>query len=248
MGASQAGPSHLLQAAIGRPDSLGLLADFGSNQVEVRQRLRNGLEEIRSAPLPEKPPFDNALEAALLSAQIHLKTAGAEFFREGGSRPVMRLVLSIIDRHADRDPVCNAALASVTLACLSGEMPRSFTRTGPTEPAEPAQEATPKAPPRAQSSSYSHLARDAAEVEAAVGRAFRSLSAEAIEGEIDPVIGREAEIDRIIRALMRRRKRSMWEFYGLSSILRKALSHWAASQVLHRQVRGRSCRPAGQCR
>lgn len=64
-----------------------------------------------------------------------------------------------------------------------------------------------KAPTQQQSKGQ--LAQDAAAVEQAVKLAFRSLSDEVAEGKIDPVIGREDEIARILKALQRRRKRSV---------------------------------------
>lgn len=57
--------------------------------------------------------------------------------------------------------------------------------------------------------SKGQLAQDAAAVEEAVKLAFRSLTDEVAEGKIDPVIGREEEISRILKALQRRRKRSV---------------------------------------
>lgn len=66
---------------------------------------------------------------------------------------------------------------------------------------------TGKAP--TQQPSKGQLAQDAAAVEEAVKLAFRSLSDEVAEGKLDPVIGREEEISRILKALQRRRKRSV---------------------------------------
>lgn len=67
----------------------------------------------------------------------------------------------------------------------------------------------PRHPLLGKKQTGSHLAKDAAEVQAAVARAFRSLTREAEEGRIDPVIGREQEVDRVLSALQRRRKRSV---------------------------------------
>lgn len=64
-------------------------------------------------------------------------------------------------------------------------------------------------PRKASGSSQSQLAKDSVEVEAAVNRAFRNLSEEASAGKIDPVIGRDPEIERVMSAIQRRRKRSV---------------------------------------
>lgn len=74
-------------------------------------------------------------------------------------------------------------------------------------PAKEAPEQAPASQPRAAAQTLQ--ARDAAEVQAAVKRSLRSLSEAAEQGSIDPVIGREAEIGRVIHALLRRRKSSV---------------------------------------
>ena len=51
--------------------------------------------------------------------------------------------------------------------------------------------------------------RDVVDAATAVDRALRCLGTAVAEGRIDPVIGRDAEIDRVVAALMRRRKSSV---------------------------------------
>ena len=95
----------------------------------------------------------------------------------------------------------------------------------------PPPEETPRqvaARPSQAQSTTSHLARDAAEVEKAVTRAFRSLTDDVAEGKIDPVIGRERELERIIRALMRRRKRSVI-LHGPAGVGKTAIAEGVAA-------------------
>lgn len=97
-----------------------------------------------------------------------------------------------------------------------------------TPPPEEARQAAPR-PAQAQPGT-SHLARDAAEVEKAVTRAFRSLTDDVAEGRIDPVIGRERELERIIRALMRRRKRSVI-LHGPAGVGKTAIAEGVAAAL-----------------
>lgn len=73
----------------------------------------------------------------------------------------------------------------------------------------------------------SQLARDAAEVEAMVARSFRSLSEDAGLGKLDPVIGREEEIARVLDAVQRRRKRSVI-LHGPSGVGKTAIAEGLA--------------------
>lgn len=62
---------------------------------------------------------------------------------------------------------------------------------------------------RPNANSQSQLAKDAVEVEAAVARAFRDLTEAASLGQLDPVINRDDELEKILDAMQRRRKRSV---------------------------------------
>lgn len=86
---------------------------------------------------------------------------------------------------------------------------RSQEDTTPADAGGIAEEAAAAGTPPRPAPAQTLQARDAAEVQAAVKRSLRSLSDAAARGEIDPVIGREAEIGRVIRALLRRRKSSV---------------------------------------
>lgn len=65
--------------------------------------------------------------------------------------------------------------------------------------------------------------RDNGAADLATNNAFRSLSEEAAEGKIDPVIGRDREIARVLRASLRRRKRSVI-LYGPAGVGETAIA------------------------
>lgn len=76
-------------------------------------------------------------------------------------------------------------------------------------------------------SQASTLARDLEEVKAAVARSFRSLTDAAAQGRLDPVIGREREIEHVLFALQRRRKRSVI-LHGPSGVGKTAIAEGVA--------------------
>lgn len=116
---------------------------------------------------------------------------------------------------------------------------RAFAETS----AQPDTKTSPETPKTAEKSSLS--SKERLEAKRAVERSIRDLTALYLSGELDPVIGRDREIDEVCRVLMRRRKSNVL-LVGEPGVGKTALMEGVAAHVARSGDPALSSRPVLQ--
>jgi ATP-dependent Clp protease ATP-binding subunit ClpA len=151
--------------------------------------------ELARAGFPESARYGRGFQFHVTASEdIVIDAAVAEFFRE-----CERLPTDVAGRPAGAD------LASAVLTHLSAPLPGSPLLDDGADPSAPALAAPLR---REQAPAVVGAARAAADERPPLEAFGRDLTQLAAMGRLDPLIGREAEIDAVLRVLRRRAKRN----------------------------------------
>jgi ATP-dependent Clp protease ATP-binding subunit ClpC len=190
------GTEHILLGLIreGEGVAAAVLTNLGVDLEDIQQKIEETVKKGKAAAAtgPELPYTSRAkkvLELAMMEArELNHSYVGTEHLLLGLLREEKGIAAQVLTD------------AGVTLEHARAETLRllgSDSSVGPTTAAGPAQPSGPQAvPPKAEKKSKTP----------ALDHFCRDLTALAAEGELDPTIGRAAEIERVMEILARRKK------------------------------------------
>jgi ATP-dependent Clp protease ATP-binding subunit ClpC len=200
------GTEHLLLGLVGLGEGVAVevLEQMGVSLDDIRlaveRQVGHGGETKTAGQLPFTPRTKKVFQLALVEAQsMHQPQVGTEhlllaLLREGEGKAAQ--VLASLNVNLDD-----------VLAAVRKYLEANYDE--PAEAAEPAEEEKPAPPsaPRPDAAAKPGLAAAAAKVKTPALNAFgRDLTELARRGELDPVVGRAKELERVIQILCRRTK------------------------------------------
>jgi ATP-dependent Clp protease ATP-binding subunit ClpA len=176
------GLEHLLMALLDDPDAARVLKSCGADLQALRLVLQESLRQLEARAAGEPHPT-SSFTRVIQRAVYQMRSAGRD--QANGAN----VLVSIMD---ERQTAACALLESfgISRAALTAAISRGVLPKGTSQPSQPAP-----------------VGEDSADVAQNPLEAYcTSLTARAQKGELDPLIGREAELERILTILSRRQK------------------------------------------
>ncbi|MEW6591588.1 MAG: ATP-dependent Clp protease ATP-binding subunit ClpA, partial [Pseudomonadota bacterium] len=208
---------HLLLAMLDNPSAAEVLRACGANLEAMREQLTKFIEEHTprvggEGEVDTQPTlgFQRVIQRAIL----HVQSSGK---KEVTGANVLVAVFGEKDSHA----VYFLSQQGVTRLDIVNYISHGITKTPQSEPAprpdEPA-EANPESPATSPLDSFA-----------------QNLNAQALAGKIDPLIGRDQELERVIQTLCRRRKNNPL-LVGEAGVGKTAIAEGLARRIVEGEV------------
>ncbi|MFN3750779.1 MAG: ATP-dependent Clp protease ATP-binding subunit ClpA [Thiobacillus sp.] len=208
---------HLLLAMLDNPSAAEVLRACGANLEALREQLSKFIEDHTprvggEGEVDTQPTlgFQRVIQRAIL----HVQSSGK---KEVTGANVLVAVFGEKDSHA----VYFLSQQGVTRLDIVNYISHGITKTPQSEPAprpdEPA-EANPESPATSPLDSFA-----------------QNLNAQALAGKIDPLIGREQELERVIQTLCRRRKNNPL-LVGEAGVGKTAIAEGLARRIIEGEV------------
>ena len=208
---------HLLLAMLDNPSAAEVLRACGANLDTMREQLTKFIEDHTpkvggEGEVDTQPTlgFQRVIQRAIL----HVQSSGK---KEVTGANVLVAVFGEKDSHA----VYFLSQQGVTRLDIVNYISHGITKTPQSEPAprpdEPA-EANPESPASSPLDSFA-----------------QNLNAQALAGKIDPLIGREQELERVIQTLCRRRKNNPL-LVGEAGVGKTAIAEGLARRIIEGEV------------
>ncbi|MFZ5575428.1 MAG: ATP-dependent Clp protease ATP-binding subunit ClpA [Pseudomonadota bacterium] len=208
---------HLLLAMLDNPSAAEVLRACGANLEALREQLTKFIEDHTpkvggEGEVDTQPTlgFQRVIQRAIL----HVQSSGK---KEVTGANVLVAVFGEKDSHA----VYFLSQQGVTRLDIVNYISHGITKTPQSEPAprpdEPA-EANPESPAASPLDSFA-----------------QNLNAQALAGKIDPLIGREQELERVIQTLCRRRKNNPL-LVGEAGVGKTAIAEGLARRIIEGEV------------
>jgi len=208
---------HLLLAMLDNPSAAEVLRACGANLDAMREQLGKFIEDHTprvggEGEVDTQPTlgFQRVIQRAIL----HVQSSGK---KEVTGANVLVAVFGEKDSHA----VYFLSQQGVTRLDIVNFISHGITKTPQSEPAprpdEPA-EANPEAPATSPLDSFA-----------------QNLNSQALAGKIDPLIGREQELERVIQTLCRRRKNNPL-LVGEAGVGKTAIAEGLARRIIEGEV------------
>ena len=208
---------HLLMAMLDNPSAVEVLRACGANIEEMREQLAKFLEEhtpkvAGEGEVDTQPTlgFQRVIQRAIL----HVQSSGK---KEVTGANVLVAVFGEKDSHA----VYFLNQQGVTRLDIVNYISHGITKTPQSEPTPRTDEATETsadAPPASPLDSFA-----------------QNLNAHALAGKIDPLIGRDQELERVIQTLCRRRKNNPL-LVGEAGVGKTAIAEGLARRIVEATV------------
>jgi ATP-dependent Clp protease ATP-binding subunit ClpA len=208
---------HLLMAMLDNPSAVEVLRACGANIEEMRDQLAKFLEEhtpkvAGEGEVDTQPTlgFQRVIQRAIL----HVQSSGK---KEVTGANVLVAVFGEKDSHA----VYFLSQQGVTRLDIVNYISHGITKTPQSEPTPRTDEATETsadAPPASPLDSFA-----------------QNLNAQALAGKIDPLIGRDQELERVIQTLCRRRKNNPL-LVGEAGVGKTAIAEGLARRIVEGSV------------
>ncbi|MCL5059643.1 MAG: ATP-dependent Clp protease ATP-binding subunit ClpA [Candidatus Thermoplasmatota archaeon] len=207
---------HLLMAMLDNPSAAEVLRACGANIEAMREQLGAFIEEhtpkvAGEGEVDTQPTlgFQRVIQRAIL----HVQSSGK---KEVTGANVLVAVFGEKDSHA----VYFLTQQGVTRLDIVNFISHGITKTPQSEPARPDEVAEPNAEAPAASPLDSFA---------------QNLNAQALAGKIDPLIGREHELERVIQTLCRRRKNNPL-LVGEAGVGKTAIAEGLARRIIEGSV------------
>ncbi|MDA8128744.1 MAG: ATP-dependent Clp protease ATP-binding subunit ClpA [Betaproteobacteria bacterium] len=207
---------HLLMAMLDNPSAAEVLRACGANIDAMREQLGKFIEEhtpkvAGEGEVDTQPTlgFQRVIQRAIL----HVQSSGK---KEVTGANVLVAVFGEKDSHA----VYFLTQQGVTRLDIVNFISHGITKTPQSEPVRPeeAAEANPEAPASSPLDSFA-----------------QNLNAQALAGKIDPLIGRDDELERVIQTLCRRRKNNPL-LVGEAGVGKTAIAEGLARRIVESSV------------
>jgi len=208
---------HLLLALLDNPTAAEVLRACSANVEELRKALADfitahtptvaGTEEIDTQPTLG---FQRVIQRAIL----HVQSSGK---KEVTGANVLVAIFGEKDSHA----VYFLHQQGVTRLDVVNFISHGITKSGPSKDAKPEQE--------------SEAGGDEQQSSGALETYTQNLNKEALAGKIDPLIGRDRELERVIQTLCRRRKNNPL-LVGEAGVGKTAIAEGLARRIVDGQV------------
>jgi len=207
---------HLLMAMLDNPSASEVLRACGANIDAMREQLDKFIEEhtpkVAGEDEVDTQPtlgFQRVIQRAIL----HVQSSGK---KEVTGANVLVAVFGEKDSHA----VYFLTQQGVTRLDIVNFISHGITKTPQSEPARPdeASDANPEAPASSPLDSFA-----------------QNLNAQALAGKIDPLIGRDQELERVIQTLCRRRKNNPL-LVGEAGVGKTAIAEGLARRIVESSV------------
>jgi ATP-dependent Clp protease ATP-binding subunit ClpA len=207
---------HLLLAMLDNPSAVEVLRACGAKIDDMREQLAKfidehtpkvgGTDEVDTQPTLG---FQRVIQRAIL----HVQSSGK---KEVTGANVLVAVFGEKDSHA----VYFLSQQGVTRLDIVNYISHGITKAAQSEPARPEESSEPSAEP-APASPLDSFAQN--------------LNAQALSGKIDPLIGREQELERVIQTLCRRRKNNPL-LVGEAGVGKTAIAEGLARRIIEGEV------------
>ncbi|OJW76069.1 AAA family ATPase, partial [Thiobacillus sp. 65-1402] len=207
---------HLLMAMLDNPSAVEVLRACGANIEAMREQLGKFIEEhtpkvTGEGEVDTQPTlgFQRVIQRAIL----HVQSSGK---KEVTGANVLVAVFGEKDSHA----VYFLSQQGVTRLDIVNFISHGITKTPQSEPARPdeAVETNAEAPAASPLDSFA-----------------QNLNAQALAGKIDPLIGRDQELERVIQTLCRRRKNNPL-LVGEAGVGKTAIAEGLARRIIEGSV------------
>ncbi|MCU0809986.1 MAG: ATP-dependent Clp protease ATP-binding subunit ClpA [Thiobacillaceae bacterium] len=207
---------HLLLAMLDNPSAVEVLRACGAKIEDMREQLGKFIEEhtpkVAGTEEVDTQPtlgFQRVIQRAIL----HVQSSGK---KEVTGANVLVAVFGEKDSHA----VYFLSQQGVTRLDIVNFISHGITKTTPSEPARPdeASEASIEPAPASPLDSFA-----------------QNLNAQALAGKIDPLIGRDNELERVIQTLCRRRKNNPL-LVGEAGVGKTAIAEGLARRIIEGSV------------
>jgi ATP-dependent Clp protease ATP-binding subunit ClpA len=207
---------HLLLAMLDNPSAVEVLRACGAKIEDMREQLGKFIEEhtpkVAGTDEVDTQPtlgFQRVIQRAIL----HVQSSGK---KEVTGANVLVAVFGEKDSHA----VYFLSQQGVTRLDIVNFISHGITKTTPSEPARPdeASEASTEPAPASPLDSFA-----------------QNLNVQALAGKIDPLIGRDNELERVIQTLCRRRKNNPL-LVGEAGVGKTAIAEGLARRIIEGSV------------
>jgi ATP-dependent Clp protease ATP-binding subunit ClpA len=207
---------HLLLAMLDNPSAVEVLRACGAKIEDMREQLGKFIEEhtpkVAGTDEVDTQPtlgFQRVIQRAIL----HVQSSGK---KEVTGANVLVAVFGEKDSHA----VFFLSQQGVTRLDIVNFISHGITKTTPSEPARPdeASEASTEPAPASPLDSFA-----------------QNLNVQALAGKIDPLIGRDNELERVIQTLCRRRKNNPL-LVGEAGVGKTAIAEGLARRIIEGSV------------
>ncbi|MDG1162626.1 MAG: ATP-dependent Clp protease ATP-binding subunit ClpA [Burkholderiales bacterium] len=211
---------HLLLAMLDNPSALGVLNACGTNLEELKKLLVDFIEEhtprISEADVETQPTlgFQRVIQRAIL----HVQSSGK---KEVTGANVLVAIFGEKDSHA----VYFLHEKGVTRLDVVNFIAHGIAKVGESETDESKDDGTSDRP-----ESGSNEKNDSALASYAI-----NLNEVAVEGKIDPLIGRNAELERVVQILCRRRKNNPL-LVGEAGVGKTAIAEGLARRIVEGEI------------
>ena len=207
---------HLLLAMLDNPSAVEVLRACGAKIEDMREQLAKFIDEhtpkVAGTDEVDTQPtlgFQRVIQRAIL----HVQSSGK---KEVTGANVLVAVFGEKDSHA----VYFLSQQGVTRLDIVNFISHGITKAAQSEPARPEESSEPSAEP-APASPLDSFAQN--------------LNAQALSGKIDPLIGREHELERVIQTLCRRRKNNPL-LVGEAGVGKTAIAEGLARRIIEGEV------------
>ena len=207
---------HLLLAMLDNPSAVEVLRACGAKIEDMREQLGKFIEEhtpkvAGSDEVDTQPTlgFQRVIQRAIL----HVQSSGK---KEVTGANVLVAVFGEKDSHA----VYFLSQQGVTRLDIVNFISHGITKTAPSEPVRPDESSETSVEP-APASPLDSFAQN--------------LNAQALAGKIDPLIGRDTELERVIQTLCRRRKNNPL-LVGEAGVGKTAIAEGLARRIIEGSV------------